>query len=453
MRPVVTVAEMREADAAAPVPVDVLVGRAGRAVAGAALRMLGGGYGKRVAVVAGKGNNGADARSAAGILASRGAAVTISDPAAPLVPADLIIDGAYGTGFRGSYQAPDPGRAPVLAIDIPSGVDGDTGVAARGSVRATVTVTMAALKPGLLLGAGAEAAGEIQIADIGLRVWTAGAHLVGDEDLAWLPPRARDTHKWARAVWVVAGSPGMRGAAVLCARAALRAGAGMLHAGSPGLLASEHPAGEAVAVGLPSAGWDATVSDELDRFGALVIGPGLGRSADVRVAVRRLAAAASVPTVIDADGLNALGSLEEAAAAVRARPDGAGPVVLTPHDGEFTRLVGGKSGPDRLGSTRELSARTGAIVVLKGSTTVVAAPDGQVLMAAAGDARLATAGTGDVLSGVIGALLASGLPGLRAAALAAHVHGRAAQLGPRIGLVAGDLPDLVAQVLSGAGGR
>ena len=445
MRPVVTVAEMRQVDAHAPVPVGVLVERAGSAVAAAALGLLGGGYGRRVAIVAGHGNNGADARVAARLLAGRGVVVVVVEPGAELPDgADLVIDGAFGTGFRGTYRAPAT-SAPVLAIDIASGVDGDTGVACPEAVEADLTVTMGAWKSGLLLGDGPARSGSVEVAEIGLgptAAGVAGAALIEDADRSWLAPRRRDAHKWASAVWVVAGSPGMRGAPELCARGAQRAGAGMLHVGSPGLLASEHPAGEAVAVGLAGHGWEDTVCAELDRFKALVIGPGLGRSDATASSVRALVGAAGVATVVDADGLHALGQPD------RLRPPGGADVVLTPHEGEFARLAGRPVGTDRIADVRSLAARTGAVVLLKGPTTVVAAPSGRVLLAAAGDARLATAGTGDVLSGVIGAFLAAGLPALEAAALGAHVHGRASALGPRIGLVAGDLPDLISTVLS-----
>jgi len=456
MRPVVSVAEMQVADAAAPVPVEVLVERAGRAVGSAALGLLGGAYGRRVTVVAGKGNNGADGRAAARFLVGRGARVAVLDArtigSGLLPPCELVIDAAYGTGFRGTYEAPDPGDAPVLAVDVPSGLNGDTGEAGERSVRAGLTVSMAAWKPGLLLGEGPDRAGRVTVADIGLPVGVPAAHLIGDEDLAWLPARPRSTHKWARAVWVIAGSPGMRGASQLCTRAAQRAGVGMIHVGSPGLTADEHVPGEAVAVGLADDGWDVAVLDELHRFHAVVIGPGLGRSEAVVRSTRRLVSAAAVPVVVDADGLNALGSASEVASVLAARPPGAGPVVLTPHDGEFTRLAGQPPGSDRMAAARHLAGMTGAVVLLKGSTTIVAAPGGTVLLAAAGDPRLATAGTGDVLAGVVGAFLAAGLPGPRAAALAAHVHGRAARLGRPVGLVAGDLPDLLAGALAGAGG-
>jgi len=162
--PVVTPAEMKAVDEAAPDPVDVLVERAGAAVARAAARLLGGTYGRRVVVVAGKGNNGADGRAAAGRLRRRGVAVEVTDATgAPdqLPDADLVIDAAYGTGFHGAYAAPDPGRAPVLAVDIPSGVDGLTGEAGDGAVVARSTVNFAAHKPGLLLGPARERAGSV----------------------------------------------------------------------------------------------------------------------------------------------------------------------------------------------------------------------------------------------------------------------------------------------------
>jgi NAD(P)H-hydrate epimerase len=239
----------------------------------------------------------------------------------------------------------------------------------------------------------------------------------------------------------------MRGAAAMCARAALRAGAGMVHVGSPGVSADDHPASEAVARSLPAEEWDHEVVAALDRFRAVVVGPGLGRDRPTVEAVRRLVAASPVPIVVDADGLNALGDAEATAAVVM---ESKAPVVLTPHDGEFARLNGSPPGADRVGAARGLAARTGALVLLKGSTTVVAHPDGTVLFSSAGDARLATAGTGDVLSGVIGAFLAGGMSALPAAGLAAHAHGRAAHRGPAVGLIAGDLPDLVASVLSDA---
>jgi NAD(P)H-hydrate epimerase len=215
----------------------------------------------------------------------------------------------------------------------------------------------------------------------------------------------------------------------------------MCRAASPGVDAADQPASEVVHVGLPAAGWSAAVLHDLDRFHALVVGPGLGRTEAAVAGVRELVADVPVPTVVDADGLYALGS------PVSLHFSGA-PVVLTPHDGEFARLRGGPVGTDRLGAARALAADTGAVVLLKGPTTVVAAPTGEVLLSVAGDARLATAGSGDVLAGVVGAFLAAGMPAFEAAGLGAHIHGRAAGRGRSVGLIAGDLPELVSLVLS-----
>jgi len=177
-----------------------------------------------------------------------------------------------------------------------------------------------------------------------------------------------------------------------------------------------------------------------------VVGPGLGRSEERAADVAAVLAGSPVPVIVDADGLHALGAGDRAAAALGAMR---APAVLTPHDGEFARLAGGDPGPDRIAAARGLAERLGAVVLLKGPTTVVARPDGRVLLAAAGSPRLATAGTGDVLAGVIAAFVARGMAPFEAAALGAHVHGAAAGLGPPEGLLAGDLADLVARWLSG----
>lgn len=442
MLPVVTPSEMRAIDAEAPEPVEVLIERAGAAVARSALDLLGGAYGRRVLVVAGPGSNGADGRVAARRLARAGVRVTVVEAAAAggAAPAcDLVVDAAYGTGFRGTWRPPDPGPAPVLAVDLPSGVDGSTGVAAGPVLPAVRTVTFAAHKPGLLLGDGRSLAGDVEVADIGLDVSRARAHLVTDADVArWLPRRRVDAHKWQAAVWLVAGSPGMAGAAALAARGAQRAGAGYVRLSTPGGAPGEATPVEAVGTALPARGWAAEVVAGADRFGALAVGPGLGRAEGTAADVRALVAGhGDVPLVVDGDGLAALG----------AAPSVGGGVVLTPHDGEYARLTGGAPGDDRIDAARTLAAATGAVVLLKGSTTVVADADGAVLLAATGDDRLATAGSGDVLTGIVSALLAGGLGTLRAAAAGAHVHGRAGTLGWRRGLVAGDLPDLVPAVL------
>lgn len=460
MRPVVTVEEMKaiDADARAFVDEQVLIERAGTALATWALRLMGGSYGRRVLVIAGKGNNGADGRVAASRLCRRGASVKVVEvSAAPSrigtrTSVDLVVDAAYGTGFRGTYNAPavSPGVR-VLAADIPSGVDGDTGEACGEPLRADLTVTFAALKPGLLQGDGPLLAGRVEVADIGLDVSRAHIWVVEDGDVEhMLPVRPRGAYKWQTAVAVVAGSPGMTGAAELCARGAYRAGAGMVRLGVPGADPAELGVTEAVGAELPSEGWAGAALEMASRCKAIVVGPGLGREDDSAAQVRRLVAEAPVPVVVDADGLFALGSSEDASGVISKRKtSGAAEVVLTPHDGEFERLSGSAPGKDRISDAVRLSASTGAVVLLKGPTTVVAKPDGRALLAVAGSPRLATAGTGDVLSGVIGAFLARGLAPAEAAALGAHVHARAAALGPSEGLVAGDVTDLVASWLSG----
>ena len=446
MIPVLTPEEMKAVDAAAADPLDVLVARAGAAVARAAVGMLGGAYGRRVVVVAGKGNNGADGRWAAARLEQRGVRVLVLDAGgAPegLPACDLVIDAAYGTGFRGEYVAPrPPPGVPVLAVDIPSGVDGLTGEATEQAVRADVTVTFGALKPGLFLGDGPERSGRVEVVDIGLDTSGARMHLVEDADVVErLHRRPREAHKWQSAVLVVAGSAGMTGAALLAGRAALRAGAGNVRLGIPGADVAMLPPTEMVGVRLPAEGWAAGAREASERCKALVVGPGLGRDGGTVEEVRRLLAEAALPSVVDADALAAVD-----------RPLSAGRVrVLTPHDGEYRRLCGSPPGPDRVGAVRALARRTASIVLLKGSTTLVATPDGDLRFVTSGGPRLATAGTGDVLAGVIGAFLARGLDGFSAASLGAQTHGAAAALGPTSGLVAGDIVELLSRWLSARG--
>ncbi len=452
MQPVLTVAEMNAVDAAAAesTPLDVLVGRAGQAVARAALELMGGAYGRRVVAVTGPGNNGADGRVASGILAGRGARVTVVDAATATAvgPADLVIDAAFGTGFRGEYRFPPvPAGTPVLAVDIPSGVHGDTGAASGAPVSAWRTVTFVALKPGLLQGDGVVLAGPVTVADIGLPTGSPTCLVMEDGDVAELvPARGRLGNKWSAAVLVVAGSPGMTGAAALCARSAYRSGAGMVRLGVPGAGLSESPATEAVGVSLPEHGWASEALEVASRCSAVVVGPGLGREPATAAQVARLVAESPAPVVVDADGLYALGKLDTGGG-LEARS----PLVLTPHDGEYRRLMDAEPGPDRVGAARLLARASGAVALVKGPTTAVAHPDGRVRLAVAGNTALATAGTGDVLSGVIAALVARGLDPLEAAALAAHVHGRAGARGLGDGLVAGDLPELVARVFSDLG--
>ena len=456
MLPILTPEEMRIVDAWAPDPMEVLIERAGAAVARAAIRMLGGTYGRTVNVIAGSGNNGADGRVAARLLDARGIKVRVfetqSCPRA-LPPSDLVIDAAFGTGFRGEWHAPDVGGAHVLAVDIPSGVDGLTGAASAEVLAADRTVTFVALKPGLLFAPGSRLAGELELVDIGLDLdddgpegRRPGANLVQRADVAqWWPRRGPDAHKWHAAVRIVAGSRTMTGAAVLAAAGAQRSGAGMVQVSMPGVEHADVPT-EAVVRPLPTTAWAQEALSTLERFHSLVIGPGLGRRDETAASTRHMILNAPLPVVVDGDGLFALAWNADGAAALLRRRHA--PTILTPHDGELRLLTGSPPGADRIDATRALARDAGCVVLLKGSATVVADQSGEALVVTSGDERLATAGTGDVLAGIIGTLLAHRVPPLHAAAAAAWVHGRAARLGSPVGFIASDLPDLVPQVLS-----
>jgi ADP-dependent NAD(P)H-hydrate dehydratase / NAD(P)H-hydrate epimerase len=447
--PIVTPAEMRAIDAAAAEPTEVLIDRAGRATSRAALDMLGGTYGRVVNVIAGSGNNGADGRTAAMYLQRRGVKVRVIDAGtrpATMPACDLVIDAAFGTGFRGEWDAPEVGDAAVLAVDIPSGVDALTGHAGPGVLPADRTVTFQALKPGLVFGAGSRLAGDVEVVDIGLDVSSATQHLVERSDVAsWWPVRAVDGHKWRGAVRVVAGSAGMFGAAHLCSAAAARAGAGLVTLSSPGLDGVDPSVrSEVIQRRLPASGFAGEVLDDIGRFGALVVGPGLGRDERVVAAVRQLVGGAPLPVVVDGDGLFALSGDQRPL--LRGRENA---TVLTPHDGEYETLAGSPPGTDRVAATRRLAADLDCTVLLKGPTTVVATPSGDVLVVDHGDERLATAGSGDVLAGIIAAALAAGAAPDRAAAASAWLHAEAALAGPVTGLLAGDLLDLLPDALAG----
>ncbi len=449
MLPVVTPDQMRAIDAAAPEPVATLIERAGAAVAREALSMLGGAYGRTIAVIAGPGNNGADGRVAADRLRERGSVVRVYDAASvpsTLPPFDLVIDAAFGTGFRGSWTPPAIGSARVLAVDVPTGLDALTGAAPAAALRAERTITFAAAKPGQLIGDGPDVCGRLVVADIGLDVSGAVMGVVEHADLASsVPARKRDAHKWQSAVRIVAGSPGMTGAAALASGACQRTGAGMVVTSVPGADGTDLPV-EAVGRRLPPFDWDEAVLSDLHRFEALVIGPGLGRADHTVPSIVRTVTRALVPIVVDGDGLFAMSWNDAGTPAFLRERSGA--TVLTPHDGEYALLTGSAPGRDRVAAARRLVEVSGSIVLLKGPTTIVAAPDGRVRFVVNGDQRLATAGTGDVLAGIIGGLIARGVEPFEAAALGAFVHAAAANALPPDGLVASDLIGEIPGVLS-----
>lgn len=434
MIPVVTPDEMRAIDAAAAEPVDVLIDRAGRAAARVAVQMLGGTYGRRVTVVAGPGNNGADGHVAANALARRGVRVRIVSPdePGPLFGVDLVIDAAYGTGLSRPYEFPEvvPG-VPVLAVDIPSGVDGLTGELLGRPQPADETVTFVALKPGLLHEPGRSFCGRVHVVPIaGLGLEGVSTHVVEPSDVAaWLPDRGADDHKWRAALRIIGGSAGMTGAVELAASAASRL-AGYVEVAVPGREGIDRPV-EAVGRWLPAAEWGSTAAADLDRFGAALAGPGL-RYAGELVALLGCAQ----PLLLDASAL-----VPELVGAIRRRE---APTIVTPHDGEFARLGGG-GGADRIAATRELAADLGVVVLRKGPTTTIASPDGAVRMVTNGGPELASAGTGDVLAGIVAGLLARGADAFDAAAAGAWVHAAAAS--GRAGVVASDLPAAIPGVL------
>lgn len=439
MIPVVTPAEMRAIDEAAVDHIDVLIGRAGRAVARAAVEMLGGSYGRRVVVVAGPGNNGADGRVAAEVLTRRGVRVTVVDPstAEPLPVADLVIDAAFGTGLTRPYDFPPvPAGVPVLAVDIPSGVDGLSGEARGRVAAATETVTFAALKPGLLIEPGRSLAGKVRVEAIeGLSIHEPAVQLVEAADVAaWTPRRQPSEHKWRSAVRVVGGSPSMTGAVELAAGAAMRI-AGYVEIAVPGRAGLDTPR-EAVGRRLSCTGWGGEAAADTGRLGAVLAGPGLADATEL-VPVLGI----DRPLVLDASALHT-----DLIDLIRART---APTILTPHDGEFARL-GGSDRADRIGATRALAHDLGSVVLRKGPSTIVAAPGGTTRIVANGGPELASAGTGDVLAGIVVALVGRGVDPLEAAAAGAWIHAAAGQ--GRIGLVASDLVDSIPDVLRRLGG-
>lgn len=456
MRYAHTVQTVRDAEGAlmARLPEGALMQRAAAGLAAAGADLLGRVYGARVVVLAGSGSNGGDALYAAARLARRGAGVTAvllaperahagglaalraaggrvtgaDDGFAAVSRAQLVYDGIVGIGGKGGLrpQAADlmraayGARAAVVAVDLPSGIDADTGEVAGEAVRADATVTFGTYKPGLLIDPAACLAGALRLIDIGLDadLGAPGVEALQHADVAAVLPRpAAESDKYRRGVvGVVAGSDRYPGAAVLAVSGAIRGGAGAVRyvGGGAAAVLARHPE-TLVSTGSPHAA---------GRVQAWVVGPGLGDSTAARAAVAEVLAA-DVPVLVDADGLRLMS--RDAVAARTA------PTVLTPHAGEAAALLGRDREAveaARLDSVRALAATFRATVLLKGSTTLVAPPSASapVRVNPTGTAWLATAGSGDVLSGLAGALLAGSLPALTAASVAAYLHGLAARL-------------------------
>jgi NAD(P)H-hydrate epimerase len=509
----VTAEEMRSIDAAAinqyQIPGLILMENAGRRVAETVVSELGGGLPRRrLLVLVGKGNNGGDGLVAARHLYNQGAEVTVAlvaDPAeiagdartnleilnrlpvkqllvqeekdlnavkVALLSHDLVIDSIYGTGFRGTpphlvnrlIKLVNNSAKPVIAVDIPSGVEADTGRVGGEAVRAQCTVTLALPKVGLVAGPGAARVGRLVIADISIPRALVDDSAIPNRliDLDWcaerLPSRSLEGHKGDYGhVLVLGGSPGMTGAVALAGEAALRTGAGLVTVGVPAALNNiiEQKLTEVMSRPLPQTASGrlnpdavSALEDLLPRISVIAVGPGLSQYPEAAEFMGRLLQRAKVPLVIDADGLNALAGEPDLVKDIKA------PLVLTPHPGEMARLMRTtvrevQSG--RIEMARTAASRWGATVVLKGAGTVIAGTSGEILVNTTGNPGLASGGTGDVLTGIIASLIAQGVSPGEAAGIGAFVHGRAGDLareerGMR-GLIASDVIQHLPSVL------
>ena len=425
---------MRAADAVAVQSrgTDALVAAAGTAVALEAQSMLGSCYGSRIAVLAGPGLNGADGRVAASWLRARGAKVDVIETEGQpkeLRGYALVIDAAFGLGASRPYVPPVVASGTrVLAVDLPSGVDSDTGQLLGSPMRADVTLALGALKPAHVTGASAALCGQLRFAGLGI-VTHFDDGLMEDGDLNGLVRRDTNDHKWTHAIQVFAGSTLMPGAADLVVRGALAAGASMIRLTSRGEVAT--------LIDLPAEVVRSVATTVEPRSRCVVAGPGLG--SDSLEWLRERLADVSMPVVLDADGLER--------SLIPARRASDRPWVLTPHEGEFVRLTGEPMPENRLEAVRSLAKATGCVVLLKGATTLIADGDGRVRVVRSGTPTLATAGSGDVLSGVIGATIARGHDLLEAAALGAHLHGRAGATLP-VYASASDLPMAIGDIIA-----
>jgi hydroxyethylthiazole kinase-like uncharacterized protein yjeF len=486
--PLYTAAEMRAVEEAYDPPTLELMERAGKAAADAALRAWP--DARRIAVWCGGGSNGGDGLVVARELrvAGREAFVRLLAPedkvrgdaaeelrrakeaevvfVDEVAPADLFVDAIFGTGFSGKPRADaarhieelNGGGGPVLAVDVPSGVDASTGEVAGPAVEAARTVTFHGLKVGLAVAPGRFLAGEVQVADIGLSHTETEHARVTDAILDLVPRRGPGDNKYtAGTVLVVGGSLGMTGAPSLTAEAALRAGAGLVSACVPASLnlVFEQRLVEVITRPCPdedgtmTAGAADTILEGAEKAGAVALGPGLGRTEGTQGLVGYLLDRLNKPVVLDADGLWAAGGHLDWIFARDA------PTVLTPHAGELGRLLGRESAwvsARRLKAVQAGADDVGAVVLLKGADTLVAAPGRGVLLCDLGNPGLATAGSGDVLTGVVAAFLAKGMDPRAAAAAAAAACGVAAEIAAeshgQAGMIARDVVEALSLALS-----
>jgi ADP-dependent NAD(P)H-hydrate dehydratase / NAD(P)H-hydrate epimerase len=438
-------------------PEGALMQRAAAGLATSCARILGSVYGSRVVLLVGSGDNGGDALYAGARLAARGAHVQavragsrthegglaalraaggrvlgVDAAAAAIDGADLIVDGLLGIGGRGGLRDPFAGLArqaakalgTVVACDLPSGIDADTGQVDGVALKADITVTFGTYKPGLLIDPGASHAGVLELVDIGLGPYLSDPDVVAPQsgDLAALLPRpGQESNKYRRGVvGMLSGGPSFTGAAVLSVGGAVRGGAGMVR------FVSVAPAVDLVRQRWPEVVTTTTDGRRLDGVGrvqAWVAGPGIGTGDDAE-ALLSTVLASNVPVLVDADGLTVLARRRDLLRR-------SAPTVLTPHAGELARLLDTTAEEveaRRLEHVRRAADELGATVLLKGSTTLVAEADKPVRVNSTGTPLLATAGSGDVLSGLTGALLAGGMSPMDAAAAGAHLHGLAGRI-------------------------
>lgn len=491
------------------IPGLILMENAGRGIADVARRMLTEPKAKLVHIYCGSGNNGGDGYVVARHLLNYGARVRVRVLAAAEkiagdarinleilqsigcrpdfigeLPAvddkpDLIIDAMLGTGVKGALrglyaQAADAMNAagcPILAVDIPSGVNADTGQVEGPAVRATITATMAALKRGLLFSPGREYAGRLEIVDISmppsvLEKLDANVSLVDDAFVkSILPRRAPDAFKnRVGVVQVIAGSTGFTGAAVLASKAVLRSGAGLCYLATPQSLNAVFESNLTEVITLPvednktgcfSETNAPVLLDHLSGKDVVALGPGIGQAAQTGALVHELLTSMREPLVLDADGLNlCVGHTE-------LFNHYSGDLVLTPHPGEFSRLTG-LSTKEVIGNpieyAREYAQKWRCCIILKGAPTVIAAPSGRVYINTTGNAGMATGGSGDVLTGIIAGLRAQGMTVEDAAIAAVYVHGLAGDLAATecgmMGMTAGDVlqktPEALKRLSGGA---
>ena len=485
------------------IPGTVLMENAAAAVMTAMEKFFDGLQGVRVGIICGKGNNGGDGLALARRLRISGVPVRVallssfgpvkgeakvnlsilrktdveivqnasSRSLADIIAwSDVLVDAMLGVGLssplKGLYAKAvgmiNASVNPVVAVDVPTGIDADTGEVNGAAVKADLTVTMAFLKPGLVLYPGAEYAGTVRVADLGIPPEVAEKENISmslldrDSVRGVISGRLPDAHKGDFGhLMVVAGSPGKAGAAIMAARGALRAGAGLVSVATPNNLVPIIQAQVAEAMAVPSAesiegtlgiGAEEELLKAMGKMSAAAIGPGLSTHYETVQAVRSLVRRLAIPAVIDADGLNALVGFTDILKKVRAS------VILTPHPGEMGRLLGISSSDvqrDRIAIASNFAKKNKVTVVLKGAATVVATPQGWVFINSTGNPGMASGGTGDALTGMIGSFLAQGYSASQAACLGVYLHGRAGDLAAEekgeTSMIAGDLIDKIPQ--------